>query len=85
MFDMRRTTEPALSDVAVDASRVTGVAQVRQPEQWESNHVHRNIVPWEWKTQTHIRKEMFCLASTDGDFYTVALLFHELLAEIHVD
>lgn len=41
----RRTTEPALSDVAVDASGVTGVAQVSQPEWWEPTHVHRNIVP----------------------------------------
>lgn len=38
------TIEPALSDVAVDASRVAGVAKVGQPEWWEVTCVHRNII-----------------------------------------
>lgn len=40
-----RTAEPALSDVAVDASRVTGVAQIRQPERRERTHVHGHVIP----------------------------------------
>ena len=39
-----RTAEPALSDVAVDASRVAGVAQIRQPEGRERTHVHGHVV-----------------------------------------
>lgn len=46
-----RTAEPALSDVAVDASRVAGVAQVGQPERRQLAHVHGHVVAWTEQTR----------------------------------
>lgn len=53
MLTGMRTIEPALSDIAVDASRVTGVPQVGQPEWRKITHVQGYIVSWERTKHTH--------------------------------